>query len=83
MARSKRRKRTAIVPRIVFAACFAGVVPVCVVGCDGSAPAPPDLRANHYFDVFTFPFEDLSGVLGVADLGFTPDDLSTDGGREG
>jgi hypothetical protein len=70
MAR-KRKRRTAFVPKAIFATAFAGVIPLCVAGCNqgpiaGVAAdfavrdmAQPDLPPHGFFDVAA-PAFDLS-----------------------
>jgi hypothetical protein len=71
-----KRKKTAFVPRFVFAtACAASVVPVCATSCGGDVQSQEDRDAardapygvaDRAFDVAA-PFD---GPYGVADLGF-------------
>jgi hypothetical protein len=72
MAHRKRRKRSAFVPRMIFATAFAGVVPLCVAGCGGGemlgvaeqafdlarpdAAKQPDFRTYGFFDVAAVDF---------------------------
>jgi mannose/fructose/N-acetylgalactosamine-specific phosphotransferase system component IIC len=76
----KKRKKTAFVPRFVFAtACAGSVVPLCVTSCGGAVQQDADAAvlgvADVTFDVAA-PFDaphgahDVAAPFGVADLGF-------------
>jgi hypothetical protein len=79
MHRSKARKKTAFVPRVVFRAAFVGasVVPICVAGCgngsgdgglsvaNGAFADGGDANAKHDASAFDGPF-----VVAVATVGF-------------
>jgi hypothetical protein len=85
MAR-KRKKRTAFVPKAIFATAFAGVIPLCAAGCNqgpisGVAAdfavrdlAQPDLPPHGFFDVaapaFDLSHPDVTSFPDVAWGGF-------------
>ena len=71
--KTKKRRRTAFVPRIVFGLGLVGVVPM-IGGCSSMSPLSVAMRINPDFgtsvaiDMVRPPDEQL---VGVADIGFT------------